>query len=277
MLVFPNCKINLGLHILSKREDHYHNIETVFLPLSLCDILEVVAQENENKVSSFLMSGLPIEMNEQENLCNKALQILKKDFPSIPSVTTHVFKNIPVGAGLGGGSADGAFMLVLLNEKFQLGLSSEKLGGYALSLGSDCPFFIRNKPVVASSRGEILKDISLDLSRFHFVLVYPGMHISTAWSFSQVIPKKRNHSLQEIIQLPVSSWKEKLQNDFEEPVFKKYLQVKEVKEYLYANGAVYAAMSGSGSSVFAMFENIPPTFSFPSNYIVFNRLKQLAG
>ncbi len=277
MLVFPNCKINLGLHILSKREDHYHNIETVFLPLTLCDMLEVVEQENFSNIASFSMSGLPIEMNMQENLCNKAWQILKKDFPSLPPVATHVYKKIPIGAGLGGGSADGACMLLLLNKKFRLNLSTEKLVEYALSLGSDCPFFIKNKPAIASSRGEILHEISLSLSGYYFVLVYPGVHISTAWAFSQVKPNKKNESLLEIIQSPSSSWKEKLQNDFEEPVFKKYLQVKEVKEYLYTKGAVYASMSGSGSCVFGIFENTLPTFSFPSNYIVFNEVKQLAG
>ncbi|MEO8117053.1 MAG: 4-(cytidine 5'-diphospho)-2-C-methyl-D-erythritol kinase [Bacteroidota bacterium] len=196
---------------------------------------------------------------------------------ALPAVATHLHKNIPVGAGLGGGSSDGANMLLLLNKKFNLGISCEKLAEYALTLGSDCPFFILNKPCLASSRGEVLNEITLDLSAYHFVLVFPGVAINTAWAFSQVIPMQRNKSLNDIIQMPVSSWKENLVNDFETSVFKKYLQIKEIKEYLYTQGAVYASMSGSGSCVFGMFENKPPEFSFPSNYLVFNGVVQLVG
>ncbi len=277
MLIFPNCKINLGLHILSKRDDNYHTIETIFIALSLIDILEVIESGPANSVSTFSMSGIPVEMNAQDNLCSKAWHLLKKDFPLLPAVVTHLHKNIPVGAGLGGGSSDGANMLLLLNKKFNLGISREKLAEYALALGSDCPFFILNKPCLASSRGEILNEITLDLSAYHFVLVFPGVAINTAWAFSQVIPMQRNKSLRDIIQMPVSSWKENLVNDFETSVFKKYLQIKEIKEYLYKQGAAYVSMSGSGSCVFGMFENKPPEFSFPSNYLVFNdvRAKQI--
>lgn len=273
MLIFPNCKINLGLHILSKREDDYHTIETIFLPLSLTDILEIIEQKSGQSISTFSMSGIPVEMNTEDNLCSKAWHLLKKDFPLLPAVATHLHKNIPVGAGLGGGSADGANMLLLLNKKFNLDISPEKLAEYALVLGSDCPFFIKNKPCLASSRGEILEGISLNLSAYYFILVFPGVAINTAWAFSQVMPMQRNKSLREIIQMPVSSWKENLVNDFETSIFKKYLQVKEIKEYLYTQGAVYTSMSGSGSCVFGMFENKPPEFSFPSNYLVFNDVR----
>ncbi len=275
MVIFPNCKINLGLHILSKRDDHYHNIETIFLPLSLTDILEIIEPVPGNSVSSFSMSGIPVDMEAHDNLCSKAWHLLKKDFPLLPSVKVHLYKNIPVGAGLGGGSADGAYMLLLLNTKYNLEISSEKLAEYALALGSDCPFFIKNKPSLASSRGEKLNDISLDLSAYHFVLVYPGVPVSTSWAFSQVTPCEKKKSLRDIIQMPVASWKENLVNDFETPVFKKYLQVKETREYLYEQGAVYASMSGSGSCVYGMFENKPPQFSFPSNYLVFNDVREM--
>lgn len=275
MVLFPNCKINLGLHILSKRKDNYHNIETIFLPLSLTDILEVIVSESGDSTSSFSLSGIPMEMEPRDNLCSKAWHLLQKDFSSLPAITTHLHKNIPVGAGLGGGSSDATHMLLLINKKFNLELTPEKLAEYALALGSDCPFFIKNKPCLASSRGELLNEISLDLTRYHFVLVYPGVPVDTAWAFSQVIARQRSESLRDIIQMPVSSWKENLVNDFETSVFKKYLQVKEIKDYLYAQGAVYASMSGSGSCVFGMFENKPPEFSFPSNYLVFNDVLQL--
>ena len=276
MVLFPNCKINLGLHILSKRKDNYHNIETIFLPLSLTDILEVIVPESGDSTSSFSLSGIPVEMEPRDNLCSKALHLLQKDFASLPAISTHLHKNIPVGAGLGGGSSDATHMLLLLNKKFNLELIHEKLAAYALALGSDCPFFLKNKPCLASSRGELLNEISLDLSRFHFALVYPGVSVDTAWAFSQVIARQRSESLRDIIQLPISGWKENLVNDFEVSVFKKYLQVKEIKDYLYTQGAVYASMSGSGSCVFGMFENKPPAFSFPSNYLVFNDVVQLS-
>jgi len=249
MLSFPNCKINLGLRILRRREDGYHDLETVFHPLAVKDVLETLRSET----LSFTSTGLPIPGDAAANLCLKAWQLLKKDFPELPDVQIHLHKNIPIGAGLGGGSADGAFMLVLLNRQFRLGLEEEKLMSYAAQLGSDCPFFILNKPCLAGGRGEKLEPIGLDLSGHRFALVNPGIHIGTAWAFSQCTPSEEGRSIREIIALPVDAWKGQLVNDFETPVFRAHPELKKIKEKLYHAGAIYASMTGSGSSFFGIF------------------------
>lgn len=266
MLSFPNCKINLGLNIAGKRADGYHNIETVFYPVQINDVLEIIPADE----FKFSISGLSVEGNTNDNLCAKAYSLLKKDFPQLPPVNIFLHKAIPTGAGLGGGSADGAFTLLLLNEKFQLNLSEAQLIGYASQLGSDCPFFIINKPCFASGRGEVLEDIKIDLSAYSFLLVHPNIHINTAWAFSQLNISDKKFSIKEIIAQPISSWKEKLKNDFEEPVFDKYPELKMIKEKLYNSGALYASMSGSGSSIFGIFEkNNIPSISFEKNFSVF--------
>ena len=255
MVTFPNCKINLGLNITAKREDGYHDIETVFYPLQLQDALEVIRtaiNDGEPDVL-FKSTGLPIEGNTQDNLCIKAYQLLKKDHPGIPPVHIHLHKAIPMGAGLGGGSADGAFTLRLLAEHFQLGLSDQQLAAYALQLGSDCPFFIYNKPCFAKGRGEKLAPVTLDLSAWQFLLVHPGIHVATGWAFSQITPRQPGRTAAEIIHEPVENWRDVLVNDFEIPVIKKYPEIHSIKEKLYAQGAVYASMTGSGSTVFGMF------------------------
>lgn len=225
MIVFPNCKINLGLHILQKRSDGYHNIETVFYPVALCDALEIIEYPGATDVG-FSISGLQIDGNASENICVKAYQILKKDFPHLPLIKMHLHKVIPSGAGLGGGSANAAFTLMLLNKKFSLNLEKEQLLKYALQLGSDCPFFIRNAPCFAKGRGEEMEEISIDLSDYKIILVHPGIHISTAWAFSQLQLKDNKRSLKEVIGLPLSQWKEKLENDFEEVAFTKHPELK---------------------------------------------------
>jgi len=265
MVFFPNCKINLGLRILRKRPDGYHDLQTVFYPLPLKDVLEVV-RSTEN---SFHADGLPIPAVPgnpgdpgaaiaggfaENNLCTRAWQLLKKDFPDLSPIELHLYKNIPIGAGLGGGSADGAGMLQLLNHFFHLGLTEDQLLAYAARLGSDCPFFIKNKPCLASGRGEILKPISLDLSAYSFLLVHPGIHVSTALAFSQVIPAVPERSLEEIIAAPINTWTSGLINDFEAPVLRQHPELAPIKEKLLAEGALYAAMTGSGSSFFGIFE-----------------------
>ena len=185
MIVFPNCKINLGLHILGKREDGFHNLETVFYPLLFRDALELIPATNNTTEIEFTGSGLAVDGNVSDNLCVKAYYLLKKNFPQLPLVKIHLHKAIPMGAGLGGGSADAAFMLKLLNEKFNLNISTPQLLNYALELGSDCPFFIINKPCIATGRGEILEEIEVDLSAYKIVLINPGIHINTGWAFSQ--------------------------------------------------------------------------------------------
>jgi len=251
VIVFPNCKINLGLRIIRKREDNYHDLETIFYSLPFFDILEIIRSEDQ---TPFTTSGLIIDAEPENNLCIKAYTLLKKDFPSLPAVKMHLHKAIPTGAGLGGGSADAAFTLKLLNEKFVLGLSKDQLMSYALHLGSDCPFFIINKPAFATGRGEILEEIKLDLSSYKFVVINPGIHISTAQAFSGITPALPPTSLKQIIQQPIEAWKDELINDFEKNIFVQYAEIKIIKEKLYSNGAVYAAMSGSGSTVFGIFE-----------------------
>lgn len=265
MVLFPNCKINLGLNIVDKRNDGYHDLQTIFYPLQLKDAIEVI----ENSSAQFSLSGLNIDGDNESNLCIKAYQLLKKDFPHLPEVQIHLHKAIPMGAGLGGGSADGAFTLKLLNKKFQLDLSEKQLIDYSLQLGSDCPFFIVNKPSYAIRRGEILEEIDLHLSDYKILLVHPGIHISTAWAFKNIIPQKPVRSVKEIIQQPIEAWKNDLKNDFEEPVFVKYPEIKKIKDELYNAEAIYSSMSGSGSAVYGIFEiQKQINISFPNNYFV---------
>ena len=263
MLSFPNCKINLGLHVISKRSDGYHNLETIFFPVAQQDALEIIAADQ----LSFKATGLSISGKDEDNLCLKAYQLLKSKFPQLPAVSIHLHKTIPMGAGLGGGSADGAFMLTLLNKKFNLELTQQQLIAYALQLGSDCPFFIINKPCFAEGRGEILSPINLSLSAYSICLVNPGIHVSTGEAFAKIQPKQPKKSILEIIQQPVNTWKDELINDFEKPVFEHYPTIAAIKQKLYEAGAVYASMTGSGSTVFALFEKETVAhFNFPEEY-----------
>ena len=269
MIVFPNCKINLGLRILRKRNDGFHDLETGFYPLQLKDALEITHNKNQNPELEFVQSGIEIDADNENNLCVKAYHLLKKYFPEISPLQMHLHKAIPIGAGLGGGSSDGAFALKLLNKKFELGIKAEQLIDYALRLGSDCPFFIINinKPCLATGRGEFLETIEVDLSEYKIILVVPNIRISTAWAFTQVTPTLSKKSIKGIIQQPIETWKEELINDFEEAVFKKHPEIKNIKEELYNKGAVYAAMSGSGSAVYGIFKKeITVNLSYPSNY-----------
>lgn len=271
MIVFPNCKINLGLNILHKRNDGYHDLETIFYPVSICDSLEII----ENKQSAwspsfpFTSSGLAIAGNPSSNICVKAYKLLKKDFPALPSLQIHLHKVIPAGAGLGGGSSDAAFTLKVINDILGLQLSTQQLMNYAAELGSDCPFFIINKPCFAKGRGEILEEIQLDLSAYKLIIVNPGIHVDTGRAFLSIVPGPAEKPLKEIITGPVERWKDDLKNDFEKPTFKQYPAIVDIKDALYSNGAIYASMSGSGSTVFGIFpkeKKIP--VSFPEHYFV---------
>lgn len=255
---------------MQKRADGFHDLETIFYPVPLRDGLEILHNSATPQEEIVLTtSGLPIDAQAGNNICVKAYHLLKKDFPQLPSVTMHLHKVIPSGAGLGGGSADGAFTLLLLNKKFHLQLSQEQLIQYALQLGSDCPFFILNKPCFATCRGENLQTLNLDLSPYQIVLINPKIHINTGWAFSQITPGKERPSLRQIIALPVHEWKQHLHNDFEEAVFSHHPETKNIKEELYRQGAVYASMSGSGSTVYGLFEkNTKPQLSFPSHYFI---------
>jgi len=265
MVVFPNAKINLGLTVLNKRDDGYHNLETVFLPILIKDILEIIPSDK----FEFNVSGILIDTKPEENICIKAYQLLKKDFHGLPSVKIHLHKAIPTGAGLGGGSADGAFILKLLNKIFELNLSTNQLINYALQLGSDCPFFIYNTPCIASGRGEVLEKIDLDLSAYKIIAINPGIHISTGWAFTQLSSALAAKSIKDIIHQPINTWKDQLKNDFEEPVFKQHPEIESIKDELYNKGAIYASMSGSGSSVYGIFKKEETVnLSFPEKYFV---------
>jgi len=249
MLKFANAKINLGLHIRSKRPDGYHELETIFYPVKIYDVVEILPSKRlEIKVWN---SSLPAD---DENLCLKAFRILENDY-KIDPVKIHLLKNIPIGAGLGGGSSDASCTLELLNDYFKLNLSKDKLKQYAARLGADCPFFIDNKAMYAEGIGTELSEISLDLSKYKIVVVKPEIHISTAEAYSKVSPMVPNIDLKEAIQLPIQDWKFHIKNDFEISLFERYPLIGDIKAKLYQKGAIYASMSGSGSSVFGIFES----------------------
>lgn len=251
MVTFPNCKINLGLNILRKREDGFHDIETVFYPLPFYDILEVVISNSSTQLINTGISG----GDEEDNLCLKAYHLLKKDFPELPSIKIHLHKTIPVGAGLGGGSSDCAFMLKLLNEKFDLKISHEQLLVYASRLGSDCAFFLINSPCFAAGVGEKLMKINLSLSSYKILLIHPGIHISTKELFGKITPAIPSKTLKEVILQPIESWKNDLKNDFEPIVFSMFPEIEKLKQTLYNHKAVYASMTGTGSAVFGIFRS----------------------
>ena len=253
MITYPNAKINLGLNIVEKRPDGYHNLETVFYPINLQDALEVTKLENEDEEYKLKVSGVTIEGEPDNNLVVKAYRLLKKDFPDMAPINIHMFKHIPTGAGLGGGSADAAFMIKLLNNKFKLDLSTEKMEEYAAILGADCAFFIHNKPVFASGIGNIFESINLSLKGYYIVLVKPDIFVSTKDAFANIVPMHPNHSLKEIIRMPIETWRATMKNDFETSVFQKYPEIAAIKDKLYDMGAIYASMSGSGSAVYGIF------------------------
>lgn len=264
MITFPNAKINLGLNIIEKRPDGYHNLETIFYPINLQDALEVTRQEGNNKEYTLRISGMTLDGDPEDNLVVRAYKLLKNDHPQIQPIDIHMYKHIPAGAGLGGGSSDAAHMIKLLNEKFALALGAEQMEKYATQLGADCAFFIKNQPVFASGIGEIFEPIELSLKGYHIVLVKPDIFVSTRDAFSQIKPERPAVSLKEIVKQPIESWKGSMKNDFESSVFQKFPEIAAIKDELYDLGAVYASMSGSGSAVYGIFrepiENVEDKF-----------------
>ena len=252
MLTFPNAKINLGLNITEKRPDGYHNLETIFYPIPIEDALEINILHEGDEKYCLHQAGIELAEEADNNLVVKAYRLLDELF-DLPPTDIHLFKHIPSGAGLGGGSADAAFMLKLLNEKFNLGLSIENLEEYAARLGADCAFFIRNTPTYAEGIGNIFSPVSLSLKGYQLWLIKPDIFVSTRDAFSQIKPHRPKQSLKETIQLPVEEWKKHMVNDFEESVFPQYPAIREIKEEMYKQGAIYASMSGSGSSVYGLF------------------------
>jgi len=256
MIVYPNAKINIGLNVVEKRKDGYHNIETVFYPIKLMDALEITAcdrmeQECTLKVSGEILSGRP-----SDNLVIKAYDMLKSMMPDkIKPVDIHLHKHIPTGAGLGGGSSDAAFTIKALNDKFDLKLSNEDMESIASKIGADCPFFIQNKPVFAQGIGDVFSEIDMSLKGKFILLVKPNIGVSTNDAYSIIKPHKPQRPLRELLKQPLEEWKDNVVNDFEYSVFAKYPEIAAIKDRLYDLGAVYASMSGSGAAVYGIFNN----------------------
>jgi 4-diphosphocytidyl-2-C-methyl-D-erythritol kinase len=264
MIVFPNCKINIGLNIISRRTDGYHNLQTCFYPLTLSDCLEIIPSPDGK--NSFTSTGIKIPDNGQPNLCQRAAQLMQEKY-GIPSVHIHLHKVIPIGSGLGGGSADAAYTLLLLSQLFELNLTQQQLLDMAASLGSDCAFFIINKPSIATGRGEILMPANISLKGYYLLLVIPPIHISTAEAFSGIHPTSPKHSISELLPKDIGIWKDTMTNDFETGIFKSHPAIAQIKNTLYKQGALYASMSGSGSSVFGIFTTPPPENIFPGCFV----------
>lgn len=254
MVLFPHCKINLGLLIGERRPDGYHNLSTVFYPVPVTDALDLVEQPGPPGMELGL-SGIPLPAGP--NLVTRAYELLMSRHGSLPRVGAHLHKVIPTGAGLGGGSSDGAFALQGLNRLLSLGHTGEELEAMALQLGSDCPFFLRSGPVLATGRGEVMTPVHLSLKGWWLLLVHPGIHVSTAWAFGQLAPDRPQPHLPDVMGEGPSTWKEVLLNHFEAPVMAAHPPIAGLRDRMYAAGAAYAAMSGSGSTVFGLFRERP--------------------
>lgn len=252
MIKFPPAKINLGLNVLYKRSDGYHEVDTCMVSIGLTDVLEVLP----SKEFQFVQTGLKVNGEVKNNLVVQAYDLFKENF-NLPPVYIHLRKNIPMGAGLGGGSADATYMLIMLNELFELSLSIEELKNFAAQLGSDCPFFVENSPQIGQGRGENLFPIDLDLSGYFLKLIFPGLHISTAQAYANVSFSKNEISVEAVIKNGIDKWKLQLKNSFESTAFLMYPQLEDIKNKLYEEGAVYASMTGSGSTMYGIFKEKP--------------------
>lgn len=279
MLTFPCAKINLGLNITSKREDGYHNLETIFYPVPLTDALEVKLMHDDfpsDEPCDLKITGNAVDCDEKNNLVVKAYTLLAQDF-KLPRVHTHLVKRIPMQAGLGGGSADGAFMIRLLDERFRLNMGIAEMERYASRLGSDCAFFITTEPSFATGRGEVLEPVNIaehNLQGYYIAIVKPAIAVSTREAFKQIICRQPEHCCRDIVRQPVETWKTVLTNDFEEPAFKQHQELADIKQRLYDLGAVYAQMSGSGSAFFGLFRTDPQQLknAFPACYTFTTKL-----
>ncbi len=250
MISFPHAKINLGLSIVSKRPDGFHNLETIFYPIPVRDVLEIVPSV-ETRIFS---SGLPVTDNPDENLVMRAYRLLKRNYPKAESLDIYLHKAIPLGAGLGGGSSDAAEILQLINRFFNLNIEPSRLSVFALELGSDCPFFLQSSACFATGRGEKLEPVPLDLSGYSLLLIHPDIRIETAWAFSKIRPATPSYDLKKSILEPIENWVSTIRNDFEVPVFNAYPSLRKIKEKLYEAGALFASMTGSGSTIYGIFE-----------------------
>lgn len=268
---FPIAKINLGLNVVEKRPDGYHNLQTVFYPVPLKDALEVQVMDSafpSDYDCDLKVTNTTIDGDEQRNLVVRAYQLLKKDFPTLPRIHTHLWKGIPTQAGMGGGSSDCAYMLVLLNRQFQLGLTEKQLIDYAAQLGADCAFFILSRPCYAEGIGEKLQPIDLSLNGYYLAVVRPDIPVPTKEAFSRIHPHYPAQNCRETVMQPVETWRDTLVNDFEESVFTLHPEIGDIKQQLYNMGATYAAMTGSGSALFGLFKECPEALSqtFPNMF-----------
>ena len=262
MIVFPCAKINLGLNIVSKREDGYHNLETVFYPIPLYDALEIKYMDEKfpsDTACDLKVTGNAVDCDEQKNLVIKAYHILAADY-QLPRIHTHLYKHTPSQAGLGGGSSDAAFMIRLLDERFRLNIGNPEMERYAARLGADCAFFIEAEPAYAEGIGDVLMPADGpdgNLHGYYLCVVKPDVAVSTKEAYSAITPKKPAKSCRDIVRQPIETWKEELINDFEGPIFKMHPELEAIKQKLYDQGAVYASMSGSGSALYGIFKEVP--------------------
>lgn len=251
MISFANAKINLGLFITEKRSDGFHNLESIFLPIPVADVLEIISTDDPS--FSFQTVGTTIDGKSEENLCVKAYHLLKQDF-NIPGFKSCLLKNIPIGAGLGGGSSDAVQMMKAIRDHFKLEISDELLLKYAAQLGSDCPFFVRNEPAFISGRGDIIEAMNIELKGIHLVVVHPGIHVSTQEAYAMIVPSTPAFDLRKIASLDRKEWQRFIRNDFEAPMISQFPIIGNIKKGLIEHGAFYASMSGSGSAVYGLFE-----------------------
>jgi 4-diphosphocytidyl-2-C-methyl-D-erythritol kinase len=272
MISFPIAKVNLGLNVVARRPDGYHNLQTVFYPVPIKDGLEIypMAQDFPSEVDCDIkVTNIHVEGDEQRNLVVRAYNLLKQDFPALPRLHAHLYKGIPTQAGMGGGSSDASAMLLLLDEQFNLGLTEQQLINYAAKLGADCPFFIMNRPAYAEGIGERLTPINLSLKGWYMAVVRPDIPVPTKEAFARITPQMPQKCCKEIVMQPIETWKDELVNDFEASVFAVHPELADIKVQLYQLGAVYAAMSGSGSALFGLFkEPVDIEKSFPDMFTV---------
>ncbi len=269
MLFFTNAKINIGLNIVEKRPDGFHNLETVFYPIQIKDALEFIETQGETIVQT---SGIELGVSDKENICYKTYKLMAKYY-KLPQLKIHLHKVVPIGAGLGGGSANAAILMKKLNDTYNLGISTKRLEELVSHIGSDCPFFIKNKAVFARGRGEIFESINLDLSNYYIYIIKPDISISTSAAFAGIKPHQPNVSIKELISKPIEQWKNDIVNDFEDNIFKQYPMLGEIKQNMYDIGAVYASMSGSGSAVYGIFSQKPNPIDRYNN--IFNWIGKL--
>ncbi len=268
MLIFPNAKLNLGLNVVKKRGDGFHDIESVFYPIFWQDALEIIENKDTNPPFAYSQSGLFIDAKPEENLIYKTWQLINQT-KKLPNIKVHLHKNIPMGAGLGGGSANVAFFINSVNTLFNLNFTEIEKIEIASKIGSDCAFFIKNKPVFAQGKGNEFSDITINLNKHYILVVFPDIHSNTKEAYSGLTPKLPQQNLKTVIEnTPVENWNENVTNDFEQSIFKKYPAIEEVKSTLYKYNALYASMSGSGSAVYGIFKD-KPAISFDANFKTF--------